>query len=140
MMGELSLALRGRFPAWLPRQCNPFPSAACPLPSLELGGCLLALLQLTAPSPTAPGWAGHASLLHRIGAGRKRKWKRSMGQRGMKQSKPKDRIWLEKEQHKGGEPSFRGEPHTGQAETTSGRTRVQLPGPHQHCGSLLGLV
>lgn len=44
MMGELSLALQGWFPAQLPRQHNPFPSAACPLPSPELGGCLLAPL------------------------------------------------------------------------------------------------
>lgn len=82
----------------------------------------------------------HASLLHRVGAGRKRKWKRSMGQRGAKQSKPKDRICLEKEQRKGGEPSFRGEPPPGQAEIASSRTQVHMAGPHQHCSSLLGLL
>ena len=62
------------------------------------------------------------------------------GAEGMKQSKPKDRIRLEKEQHRGGEPSFRGEPHTGQAGIASSRTRVQVPGPHQHCSSRLGPV
>lgn len=50
-----------------------------------------------------------------------------MGQRGTKQSKPKDRVWLEKEQCKGGKPSFRGELHTGQAETASSRTWVKVP-------------
>lgn len=63
-----------------------------------------------------------------------------MGQRGMKQSKPKDRTGLEKEQHKGGEPSRRGGPHKGQAEIASSGTRMRVPSPRQHGCSLLGLV
>lgn len=63
-----------------------------------------------------------------------------MGQRGMKQTKSNDRTWLEREQHKGGASSFRGELHTAGAEITCSRTWVHVPIPHQHCHLLLGLL
>lgn len=55
------------------------------------------------------------------------------GAEGNEADKSKDRIWLEKEQPKGGTPSFRRELHTAGAEIACSRTQVPVPIPHQHC-------
>lgn len=70
MVGELSPALGGQFPA----------QAVKPIPCRKVGGCLMAPLQLT--PPIAPKQAGHSSLLHGIGAGRKRKMEEKHGAEG----------------------------------------------------------
>ena len=84
MMGELSLALQGWFPAQLHRQYNPFP----PLPALFPAPSWGAACWLHWP----PGGQGMPLSCTRPGQGGREKWKRSMGQRRMKQSKPKERI------------------------------------------------
>lgn len=56
--------------------------------------------------------------------GTEEKRKTSRGQRRMKRSESKDRMWIEKEHHEGGKSTFGEKLHPGGAEIASSRAQV----------------